>query len=175
MNDYLSKWCCLIVFNGNQNNADPIINISSAIDCTKHFYFDKNFVETNPVNSNQSQNYLLDGNDLTTQIQNAFKNAFGKGFRKVVLIRDNFDQVQPSHIIEAFNCLKMIEFCIGPKDNGNYYLIGMNYFEPSLFNNKQWDSPTLTKEIIKDIGKLKLALYKLPTLKTEENVTAVNT
>ncbi len=126
-------------------------------------YFDKQKNQEKELGKEPIEKFLLQDEDTGTQMKNAFKNAFDNGFRKVVLIRNNFNQIQPDQILEAFNCLKMIEFCIGPKDNGDYYLIGMNYFEPSLFNNKQWDSPMLVKETIKDIGKLKLATYKLKT------------
>ena len=174
MNDYLKKWCCLIIFNIDKKNIDAINSIASSIDCSKHFYCDKEIIAHYKLNSDQIQKYVPHGDEFGTQIKNAFENAFSKGFRKVVLIKNNFDQLQPSQIIEAFNCLKMIEFCIGPKSNGDYYLIGMNYFEPLLFINKQWNSPTLLKETIKDIGKLKLALYKLSTIQTLENATTLN-
>ncbi len=174
MNDYFSKWCCLICFNPSQGYLQHL-QFDSSIHFTKHLY---SFQKSNPIDKHPPKgfnNFLISGDDLGEQMQNAFKNAFDQGFRKVVMIRSDFDLISFQQIIEAFSCLKFIEFCIGPKENGDYYLIGMNYFEPILFNNKQWDSPTLTKETIKDIGKLKLALYKLPTLKTEKHATALNT
>ncbi len=161
MNDYLSKWCCLIIF--HQHDAEQLISKLSEINCTKHLYSDKEINEESELDKEPIEKFLLQDGNTGEQMKNAFENAFDKGFRKVVLIRNNFNQLQPDQILEAFNCLKMIEFCIGPKANGDYYLIAMNYFEPSLFNNKQWDSPSLVKETIKDIGKLKLATYKLKT------------
>ena len=176
MNDYLKKWCCLIIFNIDKNNIDDVPTIVSKIDCDKYLYCNKEIIEHDKLNSVTSQKYLLqEEEDLGIQIKNAFENAFAKGFRKVVLIKSDFDKLQSVQIMETFNCLKMIEFCIGPKSNGNYYLIGMNYFEPSLFINKQWNSPTLLKETIKDIGKLKFALYKLSTIQTLQNAATLNT
>lgn len=174
MNDYLNKWCCLIIFNSDENNIDTVNLIASSIDCTKHIYYGKEMVE-HDVSSDMIQKQLREGEDISIQLIRAFENAFAKGFRKVVLIRSDFEQLQASQIIEAFNCLKMIEFCIGPKSNGEYYLVGMNYFEPSLFINKQWHSSTLLKETIKDIGKLKLALYKISTIQTLQDAATLIT
>lgn len=169
--DYYKKWCCLIVFANAESDASLLFHQLSTINCTKYVYL-KN--KTDGRAKKKIAIFEKCGDEPGSQMKNAFETAFAKGFRKVVLIKSNYDQVQSQQIMEAFNCLKMIEFCIGPKDNGDYYLIGMNYFEPSLFINKQWDSPTLVKETIKDIGKLKLALYKLPTLKTEEYAAEIN-
>ncbi len=164
MNDYFKKGCCLIVFNADEKIAAHLISITTEINCTKHFYFDKEIKIADEENVISIQNYLLHDDVIETQIKNAFENAFAQGFRKVVLIKNYFDQLQVQQIAEAFNCLKMIEFCIGPTVDGGYYLLGMNYFEPSVFENKTVNSPTLLKETIKDIGKLKLAIYKLKTL-----------
>lgn len=171
MNNYISKWCCLIIFNPDQLYFDPFFSLG----CTLHLYQNANKQLQGEKHTTGYEKYWLSAGETGTQIQNAFANAFAKGLRKVVLVKSDFDKIQPNQIIEAFNCLKMIECCIGPKDNGDYYLIGMNYFEPVLFENKHWDAPTLTKDTIKDVGNLKLALYKLSTLKSEEHVTAVNT
>ena len=175
MNDYLNKWCCLIIFNSEENNSNAINLLASTMDCAKHIYYHKEIVEHDKLNEGSFKKQLLYGDNLGTEMQQAFKNAFAKGFRKVVLVKSDFEQLQTSQIIEAFNCLKMIEFCLGPKINGDYYLIGMNYFEPSVFLNKQWNSHALLKDTIKDIGKLKLALYKLSTLQTLQDAATHNT
>ena len=174
MNDYFQKWCCLIIFNHAQSQTDHLFAITSAVNCAKHLYYDLEIKEKDKWSGDHYKKYLLTEDNEGERMKSAFANAFADGFRKVVLIKNKFEQLQVEQIMEAFNCLKMIEFCIGPESNGDYYLIGMNYFEPSLFNNKQSDTTNHLKQTIRDIGKLKLALYKLPTLTSEHHVTNIN-
>jgi len=164
MNDYFKKWCCLILFNPSYQHAMHLNSISSELDCAKHLYFFKETTEIGKGEIGAYQTHLISSNSLQTEMRTAFENAFSLGFRKVVLIKSNFEQIEAQQLTEAFNCLKMIEFSIGPTADGDYYLIGMNYFEPSLFEpNKLIHSSSQLKNIISEIGKLKLATYKLKT------------
>ena len=171
MNDYLEKWCCLIIFIDNsdsstsarKNNADHVLQIATSVHCTKHIYY-KEKVDVTYQLIQRDESFLVEEVDLTLQRQKAFAHAFEIGFRKAILIDGDLMFLESKHLLEAFNSLKIIEFCIGPKKHGGLYLFGMNYLEPAILQNVHWDSSNITKEIIHEIGKLKQALYKLPLL-----------
>ena len=177
MKEYFEKWCCLIIFfnkkdernttagvleNEYQNNKH-IIQIANAIPCTKHVYHSKFAGLGDSIEGKVSQ-FEIDDNNKVLQRLKAFELAFSMGFRKVILIGNDMPGIEVKHLEEAFNSLKIIEFCIGPKKFGGFYLLGMNYFETSIFYQMQIDSPTVIKNFIRDIGKIKKALYKLPVL-----------
>ena len=63
----------------------------------------------------------------------------------------------------AFLSLKLIEFCLGPRHNGEIYLLGMNNFYPSVFPETDIFKVSL-KDYIRKIGELKLAIYRLGKL-----------
>ncbi len=170
MNDYLEKWCCLIIFlkkndaplTSFQEQVNHILSISNSLSCTKHIYYQEK-IDDSIEWMQRDQKFLVDEVDSSGQKQIAFARAFEAGFRKVILVDGDLLFLETKHFLEAFSCLKIIEFCIGPKKHGGLYLLGMNYFEPAILQNVKWDSPNITKEVIKEIGKLKQALYKLPS------------
>lgn len=170
MNEYLTKWCCLILFDLPFNWSKSLAKLAS-VSCAKRVYLNK-VNDAASLSDDTITVHQLMGDTKTAQLINAFDQAFAAGYRKVILVKSNLDQLQPNEIIEGFNCLKMIEFCIGPKSNGDYYLLGMNYFEPSLLNIEPSDPSLTLKQTIKAIGNLKLVLYKLKTIYTPDHAAS---
>ncbi|CAG0909282.1 unnamed protein product, partial [Cyprideis torosa] len=94
--------------------------------------------------ANQAQPKLTEiimkilGGHLGQRMQNAFKEAFEEGYKKVIIIgSDNLD-IDASHILEASKALDRNAFVLGPAADGGYYLLGMTIFEPSLFEDMAW-------------------------------------
>ena len=176
MKEYLEKWCCLIIFRtqekdvnestaGTMASTSHTIQLANAISCTKHVYYHR-MINENDGFDGKVNRFIVEGENKVNQRQEAFEHAFASGFRKVILIDDDMLSLETKHIEEAFYSLKLIEFCIGAKKFGGFYLLGMNYFEPAIFFNMRLDSPTAVKEFIREIGKTRKALYKLPELST---------
>ena len=168
MDSYLEKWCCLIIFLDEERH-DQLEILQHTLDVVANFTFRKYIYSKAafqlPLELDPSiELFTITSDDNSTQRKLAFNQAFTNGFRKIILFENNTLQLEAKHLLEGFNCLKMLEFCIGPLASGKYYLLGMNYFEPALFNHVSWQSNELTKDLIREIGKLKEALYKLPVL-----------
>ncbi len=169
--------CCLLIFlpaiNLMDENSDwekfnfhinHIHEITKKIPVIKHLYYNES-IEQNDIWENDSYSkFIKEGNDLGEKMEQAFQHSFNCGFRKIILIQADSVGIISRYLEEAFMSLKFIEFSIGPKKNGSYYLIGMNQFEPVVFRNKDWNSDSLYKSTVKDIGNKKYAIYKLPTL-----------
>ena len=174
MNDYFLKWCCLIVIDHPAVNDKPsgtvtinsVQNVISLIEKTGCGCF----IYGNPVlDHKQVVWHSIDKSNANSIVADAFKDAFNAGFRKVILF-DPDVAITTALLEEAFLALKMIEFCIGPINKG-CYLLGMNVYDPSFFENLPLIFFSDRKALIRNIGQLRLAIYKTSTF-TDISVTA---
>lgn len=176
MIDYF-KQCCIIIFLPTINQMEDetqidykvnaiknIQEITKTFPTIKHLYYNSSIELNDTWENNDYSKFLKNGIDDGEKMEHAFENAFSDGFRKVILIKGTCTGLKSEHLNEALLSLKFIEFSIGPDKKGGYYLIGMNQFEPIIFQNKDWNSESLLKSTIREIGNLKSALYKLPVL-----------
>jgi uncharacterized protein len=83
------------------------------------------------------------GEDLGERMQNAFLDAFGEGFRKVVLIGTDFPDLPGKILDQARSSLISKDAVIGPALDGGYYLIGFNSsrFPAEVFREIDWGTP----------------------------------
>ena len=107
---------------------------------------------------------MQNGDDLGARMSNAFRQAFIKGYEQVVLIGSDCYDLDESQISEAFAALHQKQVAIGPAHDGGYYLVGMNDFYPSLFQNKNWSSETVFSETISSIEQENISYHKLEQL-----------
>ena len=106
---------------------------------------------------------LQKGDDLGTRIKNAFELAFHSN-SKVVIIGSDCPSLSFEIVGEAFKALDRSPFVVGPAMDGGYYLIGMNSFEPSVFDNIDWSTDKVFDQTIEAIKKLNKSCYLLPEL-----------
>ncbi|HYV90687.1 MAG TPA: TIGR04282 family arsenosugar biosynthesis glycosyltransferase [Chitinophagales bacterium] len=138
------------------------------------FYSDE--ITTGDVwDSGKFQKYKQEGSDLGKRMLNAFKFAFGKNYRKVVVIGSDCFDLTPKIIKQAFAALPQNNFVIGPTHDGGYYLLGMTALHTTLFKNKRWSSEDIFQDTLIDIrnmnGSYKL-LPELTDIDTEEDLIA---
>ncbi|MEE9438273.1 MAG: TIGR04282 family arsenosugar biosynthesis glycosyltransferase [Saprospiraceae bacterium] len=72
-----------------------------------------------------------------------------------ILIGSDCAQLSFHHLVEALDNLENNDIVLGPTFDGGYYLIGMNYHYPKLFNGITWSTNTVfskTEEIIKTLN-----------------------
>jgi glycosyltransferase A (GT-A) superfamily protein (DUF2064 family) len=156
MEEYRKK-CCLALVLDEKHEDSTLLN--SATELPYHtIIYNKN-------DSGKEQLLLPEG-PMPEVLNTVFEDCFSKGFRKVVILKPT-TEINPVLLDEAFFSLKLIECCIGLKDNGDFYLIGMNDFRPEILSFIPPEDGTVSKKIIRRIGDQKLALYKTPTLKAE--------
>ena len=123
------------------------------------------------------QKHRQEGSDLGKRMFNAFKLAFSKAYRKVVIIGSDCFEITPKIIRSAFDAMPQNNFVIGPTHDGGYYLLGMMALHASLFKNKKWSSENVFQDTVIDIrnmnGSYKL-LPELTDIDTEEDLLASN-
>lgn len=102
--------------------------------------------------------------DLGVRMLNAFHRAFEDGYHKVVVIGSDCFELTPEIITTAFEELDQTDVVIGPARDGGYYLLGMKELHSQIFINKNWSTPSVLRDTLRDIGKLGLKLRALPLL-----------
>ena len=104
---------------------------------------------------------------LGQRMENAFRTAFEKGYKKVLIVGSDLYSLKTSHIEKALHQLDKKEVVIGPAQDGGYYLLGLKKNLPALFCNKSWGTSTVLKETLNDL-KLK-SIFLIETLNDIDN------
>ena len=107
---------------------------------------------------------LQKGNDLGERMRNAFEDSFNSGFRSVCIIGTDCMEVTSEIIEDAFKVLSTKDAVLGPAKDGGYYLLGMNKFQETLFQNKNWSTDSVAENTLQDFKSLQLSYDLLPML-----------
>ena len=101
--------------------------------------------------------------DLGQKMSFSFKNAFEKGFEKVVLIGTDCPPLCETDLVESFNRLNNNNLVLGPAVDGGYYLIGLTKFNSILFNNIKWGKSDVLNKTLSNAKKkwIKYSLLRL--------------
>ncbi|MEW6417586.1 MAG: TIGR04282 family arsenosugar biosynthesis glycosyltransferase [Nitrospirota bacterium] len=112
------------------------------------------------------------GRHLGGRMENAFKDAFKKGFNKVLIIGSDIPDITPSVIDKAFEALRDYDAVIGPCFDGGYYLIGFTIktFLPDIFKGIQWSTERVFKDTMGVFSKKGYKVYILPKLRDIDRI-----
>ena len=100
------------------------------------------------------------GEDLGIRMLNAFKDSFGAGYKKVVIIGSDLYDLTSENIEKAFTELDDNDVVLGPAQDGGYYLLGMNSLNSKIFKDKNWGTETVRKDTLADLKDKKVHLLK---------------
>jgi len=150
--------------------------VASSVKVDKAVFYSDEIIQDDFFENKKFQKYNQEGSDLGKRMLNAFKLAFGKQYRRVVIIGSDTFEITPKIIKDAFAALPNNNFVIGPTHDGGYYLLGMNALHVHLFKNKKWSSEDVLHDTLVDIrnmnGSYKL-LPELTDIDTEEDLLKV--
>ncbi|MFT5667075.1 MAG: rSAM/selenodomain-associated transferase 1 [Vicingaceae bacterium] len=117
-----------------------------AVDAKKNLFYSK--VISNDAWDNEAfTKYIQNEGDLGDRITAAFREIF-KEEGKVVIIGSDCYDLDAKTIEEAFEKLADSDVVIGPANDGGYYLLGTNSFQPELFQNITWSTELVLDETI---------------------------
>jgi len=71
---------------------------------------------------------------------------FEDGAKRCVMIGMDTPQLEPGRIESAFEALKESDACLGPSEDGGYYLIGLRAPAPQLFAGIAWSTASVLAE-----------------------------
>lgn len=111
--------------------------------------------------------------DLGDRMSAAFREAFAAGAKRAVIIGSDCPDVTGRLIDDAFQRLESgINMVLGPTFDGGYYLLGMDRYYPSLFENINWSTETVFAETCQKAELMGLSvaqLVRLNDIDTEED------
>ena len=100
--------------------------------------------------------------DLGKRLTHGFQYAFDQDYTNVIALGGDSPDLPEEYIINSFAQLDRHQSCIGPTEDGGYYLIGMSKFMPELFQNITWSTSTVFAETREIIHSLKISCHVLP-------------
>ncbi len=101
--------------------------------------------------------------DVGNRMSMSFKNAFNRGYGRVVLVGTDIPEMTKRHLQDAFDALKEKDVVLGPSEDGGYWLIGLR--QPvNMFCNIKWGSHDVLQKTL-DLAKARsLSVYLLEKL-----------
>jgi rSAM/selenodomain-associated transferase 1 len=136
--------------------------VATKVSATRHLFYSNRIAE-DEWSKNDFEKYIQEGEDLGIRMANGFKKVFEKN-DNVVIIGSDCASLTPQIVNQAFEKLEENDFVIGPAQDGGYYLLGMNKFMPSVFENIEWSTESVFEKTIQNIEHLNKKYDLLPTL-----------
>jgi len=84
--------------------------------------------------------------DFGSRMCRAMDAMFEDGAKRCVMIGMDTPQLEPARIESAFEALKESDVCLGPSEDGGYYLIGLRAPAPQLFEGVAWSTASVLTE-----------------------------
>ncbi len=138
-------------------------NVTLAVKADRFLFYSQHVDEGDAWPNDQFIKKLQDGEDLGERMAHAFEKGFQQ-HQKVVIIGSDCAALSPYIINMAFEKLDEKDFVLGPATDGGYYLLGMNTFEPSVFENIDWSTEKVATQTIHKMLSLKKSIFLLPEL-----------
>ena len=98
------------------------------------------------------------GSGIGDRMENAISDALNMGYRKAVLIGTDIPEIEAESIDAAFAMLDAFDVCLGPTEDGGYYLIGMKDVHHAAFDVKQYGVGTVYEETVRSMEEAALTV-----------------
>ncbi len=104
-----------------------------------------------------------DGEGLGARMKRAFRDTLDRGFDRVSLVGTDHPTLPLSFIRQSFAALDTPRsVCIGPSDDGGFYLLGMNDFYPQLFDGMRYSHDAVFSNTLARVETTDARLTVLP-------------
>lgn len=107
---------------------------------------------------------LQHGDTLGDRMKHAFELLFNKSHEHIIIIGTDCPDISTEIVEEGFRQLGSNDIVIGPAEDGGYYLLGMNSYHASFFQDIHWSSEVVYNQTIGKIHANNLSYYTLPIL-----------
>lgn len=116
------------------------------------------------------------GYELGDRMDNAIQKLLNKGYSKVILIGSDIPSLQADDIKKAYDELESNDICLGPTNDGGYYLVGMKKSCKDIFSNDlKWGYKSVfeaTVSIANNLGLTVGLTTKLSDIDEKEDLEA---
>ncbi len=107
--------------------------------------------------------HLQQGPGLGARMKVAFVESFAAGYERLVVIGTDHPTLPSAYITQAFQALtEPGSICIGPSEDGGFYLLGMNNFYPELFHDMRYSHEEVFTQTLQRGGNTGAQLSILP-------------
>lgn len=91
------------------------------------------------------------GKDIGERMLNCFENAFDAGYERSIIIGSDLPGLDMQEIDKGFIALQDNPACLGPAEDGGYYLIGFrkDRLVKSVFEGMKWSTDTVFEETVR--------------------------
>ncbi|MBY0476664.1 MAG: TIGR04282 family arsenosugar biosynthesis glycosyltransferase [Chitinophagaceae bacterium] len=121
--------------------------------------------------TNSFYKQLQQGDDLGERMQHAFSFLFELRYEQVLIIGSDCPQLSTNHLNHAFELLETHDVCIGPVDDGGYYLLGLRAVHQPFFSNKAWSTDSVFNRTINDAAEAGLTVALTEQLRDVDTLT----
>ncbi len=105
---------------------------------------------------------LQKGEDLGARLDHATSDYLARGYHKVVIMDSDSPTLPLAHLQQAFQALEAFDVCLGPCEDGGYYLIGFKKPVPRLLRDVQMSTPYVTRDTLALAAAERLQVKLLP-------------
>ena len=103
------------------------------------------------------------GSGLGTRMKRAFRDTLDDGYGRVCVVGTDHPTLPLSFIRQSFAALQSSgAVCIGPSEDGGFYLLGMNAFYPQLFEGMSYSHDSVFTDTLARVGTTDARLTVLP-------------
>ncbi len=104
------------------------------------------------------------GDNLGERMLGAFRHASAAGHAPLVMIGTDAPLLQPAQLRRAVSELRTADVCLGPSDDGGYYLVASRVPQPALFEDIEWGADSVLATTLRRAGEANLRVSLLETL-----------
>lgn len=122
--------------------------VTKDLEADKFIFYDQ-FIDPEDLWPNSIYKKMMQqGEGLGVRMKNAFNVVFGLGYDQVILIGSDCFEISSEDITLGFESLKTFDFTIGPAIDGGYYLLGMRFYCPAIFEEKKWSTESVMEDTL---------------------------
>lgn len=103
------------------------------------------------------------GDGLGARMKGAFRETFDAGYEQVAIVGTDHPTLPFPFVRQSFTALDAPRsVCIGPSEDGGFYLLGMNDFYPQLFEGMTYSHESVFTDTLARVGTTDARLTVLP-------------
>ena len=124
--------------------------------------------------NNWNHYYVQSGKNLGIRLKKASFQISQINKNPIIIIGSDTPTITYQTIKQSYDnlLLKKCDVCLGPAEDGGYYLVGINQFYPNLFNDIRWSHKDTLSDQVQKCNKLHLKyllIEKKVDIDTEES------
>jgi rSAM/selenodomain-associated transferase 1 len=115
------------------------------------------------LSSDVSWSHQGDG-DLGTRMARAVRRVTEAG-ESIVLIGTDSPELDAAHLRQAADSLQHYDATLLPTTDGGYVLLGLKRFDPAIFSDIEWSTPTVAAETLSRLTQLGWTVQHNPAVR----------